>query len=307
MHIGNPVTWVFSQFSATEAIGSTPAATYFTTTDSGVPAMRRIGVDDIRTALRRGWSDTGAGRADLTVLWLIYPIMVAYIWAAVYYGQLVLLLLPVASGFALVGPLFAVGMYEMSRKRELSGEMHWLDGVSVLRSPSIWGIIGLGLSLMAAFAAWLVVATLIAQACLGPNIPTGLGFFTAAFTTWPGLLMLALGTAAGAVFAVLVLVISSVSFPLLLDRPATLGTAIRTSVQAVRLNPGPMALWGVIVALGLLLGSIPLFTGLIVVLPVLGHGTWHLYRAIVPRALNYKPLIVEHHDTGIRESRNPLI
>lgn len=284
MHIGNPVTWVFGQIGATEAIGSTPAKDYFTTTDSGAPLLRRIGTAEVWAALGHGWADTGRGRTYLTMLWLIYPIMAAYLWAADYYGQLIALLLPVASGFALVGPLFAVGMYEMSRKHELSGEMHWLDGLSVLRSPSIGRIAALGLGLIALFAAWLVVAVGIAQACLGPDIPTGLGFFTAALTTAPGWAMLGLDTLAGAVFAVLVLVISSVSFPLLLDRPATLGAAIRTSVQAVRLNTGAMALWGVVVAAGLVLGSIPVFAGLIVVLPILGHGTWHLYRAMVPRA-----------------------
>jgi uncharacterized membrane protein len=297
MHIGNPVTWVFSQFGATaEEIGSTPAREYFTTTDSGVPALRRIGAAEVWRALRLGWADTGKGRADLVILWLIYPVMALYLAAADYYGQLMLLLLPVASGFALVGPLFAVGMYEMSRQRELTGELHWTDGFNVLRSPSIGAIAGLGLALIAAFAAWLVVAVGIAVLCLGPDMPTGMGFFSAAFTTGPGLAMLGLGTAAGAVFAVLVLIISAVSFPLLLDRPATLGAAIRTSVQAVRLNPGAMALWGVVVALGLVLGSIPVFAGLIVVLPILGHGTWHLYRAMVPRVLSYAPLIVEHRE-----------
>jgi uncharacterized membrane protein len=280
--IGNPVTWVVQQFSATEVLGSAPPKEYFTTTDSGVPPLRRIGTGAVWRALREGWSDTGKGRADLVMLWLIYPVMALYLAAADYYGQLVLLLLPVASGFALVGPLFAVGMYEMSRQRELTGELHWMDGFKVLRSPSIGAIAGLGLGLIGLFAAWLAVATGIAQLCLGPDIPTGLGFFAAAFTTAPGWAMLALGTAAGAVFAVLVLVISSVSFPLLLDRPATLGAAIRTSVQAIRLNTAAMGLWGVMVALGLLLGSIPAFAGLIVVLPILGHGTWHLYRAMVP-------------------------
>lgn len=284
MHIGNPVTWVFGQIGAGQAIGSTPARDYFTTTDQGVPPMRRIGTADVWAALRQGWDDTGKGRADLVMLWLIYPIMALYLAAADFYGQLVMLLLPVASGFALVGPLFAIGMYEMSRQRELTGELHWMDGFKVLRSPSIGAIAGLGLGLIALFAAWLVVATMIAEACLGPNVPTGLGFFAAALTTAPGWAMIGLGTLAGAVFAVLVLVISSVSFPLLLDRPATLGAAIRTSVQAVRLNTSAMALWGVVVAAGLVLGSIPVFAGLIVVLPILGHGTWHLYRAMVPRS-----------------------
>ncbi len=284
MLINNPVTWVASQFSAAEALGSTPAQEYFASTNAGVPPLQRIGAGAVWGALRAGWADTSKGRADLVMLWLIYPVMAVYLAATDYYGQLVLLLLPVATGFALVGPLFAVGMYEMSRQHELTGELHWTDGFKVLRSPSIGAIAGLGLGLIALFAAWLAVAAGIARLSLGPDIPTGLGFFATAFGTAPGWAMLGLGTAAGGVFAVLVLVLSSVSFPLLLDRPATLGVAIRTSVHAVRLNTGAMALWGVVVALGLLLGSIPAFAGLIVVLPVLGHGTWHLYRAMVPPA-----------------------
>jgi uncharacterized membrane protein len=86
----------------------------------------------------------------------------------------------------------------------------------------------------------------------------------------------------GFLFAVLVLAISVVSLPLLLDRDITLGAAVRTSVRAVIANPGPMALWGIIVAGGLLVGSVPALVGLIIVMPVLGHATWHLYRKLVP-------------------------
>jgi uncharacterized membrane protein len=73
-----------------------------------------------------------------------------------------------------------------------------------------------------------------------------------------------------------------VSFPLLLDRDVGLYTAVATSVRAVVANPGPMAVWGLIVAGGLAIGSIPLLLGLILVMPVLGHATWHLYRKVVP-------------------------
>jgi len=86
----------------------------------------------------------------------------------------------------------------------------------------------------------------------------------------------------GFLFAVLVLAFSVVSFPLLLDRDVGLPTAVRTSIRAVAANPGPMALWGLIVAAGLVIGSIPAFLGLIIVIPLLGHATWHLYRKVVP-------------------------
>ena len=285
MHIRNPVEWVLAQFQATEMLGSTAPETYFSTTESGPPEVRRITLGDVLLALRRGWEDFAAARTDLIMLWLIYPVMAAYLVAADFYGQLIPLLFPVASGFALVGPLFAIGFYEMSRQRELTGQMHWRDAFGVLRSPAIGAIAGMGLTLVALFIAWLAVAELIYSATLGPQPPAGwMSFFTAVFTTTKGWEMIVLGISTGAVFAVLVLVIASISFPLLLDRPATLGVAIRTSVAAVRRNPLPLALWGAIVAAGLVLGTIPVFVGLIVVLPVLGHGTWHLYRAMVPRA-----------------------
>lgn len=285
MHIRNPVEWVLAQFQATEMLGSTAPETYFSTTESGPPKVRRITLGDTVLALRRGWEDFAAARTDLIMLWLIYPVMAAYLVAASFNGQLIPLLFPVASGFALVGPLFAIGFYEMSRQRELTGQMHWRDAFGVLRSPAIGAIAGMGLTLVALFIAWLAVAELIYSATLGPQPPAGwMSFFTAVFTTTKGWEMIVLGISTGAVFAVLVLVIASISFPLLLDRPATLGVAIRTSVAAVRRNPFPLALWGAIVTAGLVLGTIPVFVGLIVVLPVLGHGTWHLYRAMVPRA-----------------------
>jgi uncharacterized membrane protein len=95
--------------------------------------------------------------------------------------------------------------------------------------------------------------------------------------------MIVVGVGVGFFFALLVLVISVVSFPLLLDQDVGLGTAISTSVHTVIVNPGPMAIWGLIITGGLVIGSIPLFLGLIIVMPVLGHATWHLYRKVVPR------------------------
>jgi len=103
------------------------------------------------------------------------------------------------------------------------------------------------------------------------------------FTTEAGWALIVVGVGVGFLFAVVALVISVVSFPLLLDREVGLGTAVWTSIRAVMVNPVPMAVWGLIVASGLMIGSIPLFLGLIIVMPVLGHATWHLYRKVVPR------------------------
>ena len=138
--------------------------------------------------------------------------------------------------------------------------------------------------LIALFMLWLVVAQIIYVVTLGPQPPASVaGFISEVFTTSAGWTMIVVGIGAGFLFALLVLAVSVVSFPLLLDRNVGIGTAISTSMRAVSANPGVMALWGLIVACGLVIGSIPLFVGLVVVLPVLGHATWHLYRKVVPR------------------------
>src|SRR2546429_21865 len=117
---------------------------------------------------------------------------------------------------------------------------------------------------------------------LGPGPPASLSSFVAdVFGTGAGWAMIVVGIGAGFLFACLAFAISVVSFPLMLDRDAALRAAIGTSLRAIAENPGPMALWGFIVAAGLVLGSIPVLLGLIVVLPVLGHATWHLYRKVV--------------------------
>jgi len=117
---------------------------------------------------------------------------------------------------------------------------------------------------------------------LGPTPPVTAGAFAdALFTTSGGWALIIVGCGVGFFFALFAMSISVVSFPLLLDKDVGIDTAVRTSIRAVKMNPGPMAAWGLIVAGGLVLGSIPLFLGLIVVMPVLGHATWHLYRKLV--------------------------
>ena len=247
-------------------------------------AVRRIGVADLWDALARGLADFEANRTDVIFLCVIYPVIGLVLGRLASGYGLLPLLFPLASGFALVGPFAAVGLNEISRRREQGSDVRWVDAFGVLRSPSIGAILLLGLMLIALFLLWLVVAQIIYVVTLGPQPPSSVtGFISEVFTTNAGWTMIVVGIGAGFLFALLVLAVSVVSFPLLLDRNVGIGTAISTSARAVSANPGVMALWGLIVACGLVIGSVPLFVGLVVVLPVLGHATWHLYRKVVPR------------------------
>jgi uncharacterized membrane protein len=287
MTIRNPIEWSLDQLKLAALAGQTAGRAVAETQEgagSVVPTARRIEVADLRDALARGLDDFAAYRTDVIFLCVIYPVMGLVLGRLASEYELLPLLFPLASGFALVGPFAAVGLYELSRRREQGTHVAWPDAFTVARSPAFGKILVLGLLLVAIFLLWLAAAYLIYAVTLGPEPPASIASFASdVLTTAAGWALIVVGIGAGFLFALLVLVIGVVSFPLLLDRDVTLGAAVRTSARAAALNPGPMAVWGLIVAAGLVIGSIPLLLGLVVVVPVLGHATWHLYRKVVPR------------------------
>jgi uncharacterized membrane protein len=279
--IGNPLSWTMG------ALGS--AASYATdvATNAGAdpnvrPETRPLTTGDLRQALRKGWQDLEAMRSDVLFACMLYPAMGAVLLGLASQGNLTHLLFPVLSGFALVGPVAALGLYELSRRREAGAEVSWGAMFDVLRNPRFPRILMLSLFNGVIFMAWLLIADAIHAATLGSEQPDSImALVTAALMTPAGWVMTVIGTAIGFVLAAAVLAISVISFPLLLDRNVTLPVAVLTSVQVARENPVVIATWGLIVAGGLVLGILPLLLGLVVVLPVLGHATWHLYRAAV--------------------------
>jgi uncharacterized membrane protein len=252
--------------------------------DAGVslPHIRHIGMADIRAALANGFDDFWAMPSHILFLGLIYPV-VGFILFRLAFGYDVLsLLFPLIAGFALIGPVASTGLYELSRRREQGLEVSWAHAFAVLRSPAIRSIAALGAMLLAFFIGWLYTAQALYQALFGDIPPRSLHeFATQILTTPSGWTLIVIGNLIGFVYAATVLVLSVVSFPMLVDRPVGVGVAVQTSVRAVLANPVPMAAWGLIVAAGLIIGSLPFLIGLALIMPILGHATWHLYRRVV--------------------------
>ncbi len=244
--------------------------------------VRRIGMSNLIDALRLGVKDFNAMPTHAMFLCVIYPV-VGLLTARLAFGYSVLpLLYPLVTGFALVGPLAALGLYELSRRREAGLETSVTHALDVVQSSSIGAIIALGLLLMGIFVLWIAAANALYIANFGYASPSSVeGFIKDVLTTRPGWNLIVFGNAIGFVFAVLVLTVSAVSFPLLLDRDVGAAVALSTSIRVVLRNPVTMAAWGVIVAALLFIGALPLFIGLTVVMPILGHATWHLYRRAV--------------------------
>jgi len=265
------VTSAFHVYFGPEALASTPQ-------------VRRIGPDDCFSALKEGLDDFFSMPTYPVFVGLFYAVAGIALFAMTSLGNALHLAFPFAAGFALVGPFVAIGLYEMSRRRERGLAVRGRDAFTVLRSPALPSILAFGLLLVAIFAAWIFASELIYVWLYGPNPPAGaIPFLQDVLSTGRGWTLIVLGVLVGFCFAAVTLAISVVSFPLMLDRHLGLAPALEASLRVTRANPLAVAFWGLIVAVALVLGSLPLFFGLAVVLPVLGHATWRLYRKAIER------------------------
>jgi len=253
--------------------------------------IRTIGLSDLHEALKLGWEDFKEVPSHAVILCVIYPVLGLVLARAVFGYSVVPLLFPLAAGFALVGPFAALGLYELSRRREQGGEASAWDAFEVLRSPSFSAMLGLGTLLLALFVTWVATAQAIYITLFGYGGATDFQeFMQRVFTTPEGWLLTVIGCGVGFLFALVALCISVVSFPLMLDRHVGALEAMVTSLRVAGRNPLPIAMWGLIVAALLVVGSLPAFLGLAVVIPLLGHATWHLYRKVIAIDPNARPI-----------------
>lgn len=278
--IGNPLSW-----AAQNIADASNHVTHSVEHMNGVeapPKLRRLNYSDLNVALRKGYEDFCAARTEVMMLVIFYPIVGLILIGMALNMALVPLLFPLVMGFAFLGPVAAVGLYEISRRREAGEEVNFAMALGALGAPSFGGIVVIALYLLGLFLTWMMAAWGIYLATLGPAIPESLmSFMQDTLTTPAGWSMIAIGGTIGFVFAVVTLATTVISVPMLLDRQVGVAVAVGCSIQLVRDNPGVMLRWGAIVLGCLVLGAIPLLLGLIVALPILGHATWHLYRRAV--------------------------
>jgi uncharacterized membrane protein len=246
------------------------------------PVIHPLSVSDLTNVLKAGADDFVAKPSHGVFITLIYG-LIALFTALIGLGENLLpLLFPLLAGSAIIGPLAASGLYELSRRREQGLDYSWHHVFDVIHAPSRWGIAIMGCGLAVLFAAWLMSAQLLYAAFMpGLQPESFLAMWQQVFSSSASWSLLIIGSAIGFVYSVVVYVATVVSLPMMLHHKVSLGKAILTSLRAVQQNWPAMAAWYCIVVTMMIVGAIPLFLGLAVVAPILGHATWHLYRKTV--------------------------
>jgi uncharacterized membrane protein len=231
--------------------------------------------------LAAGWRDMWAVPQVSLAYGALFAIVSALLAAGLLAGGLESLILALAGGFLLIGPIAAVGLYETSR-RLAEGESVTLADVSrsMLSAPGQLGFFGAILTF--AYFVWIELASLLFMLFLGSKpLPPASEFVPTLLFTASGLGLLIVGTIVGGLVAAMVFAVSAVSVPLMTVRRIDAVTAMQTSLEAVRLNPQPMALWAGLIAGFMALGLATVFVGLVIVFPLIGHATWHAFRDLV--------------------------
>ncbi len=251
-----------------------------TTTASAAPIVAdKLTAADLRAALGAGLRDFLACPLYGLFFGAIYVVTGLAVAYALFWRGEAGWLVPVTAGFPLIAPFAAVGLYEVSRRRELGEPIGWGAVLGALRGRGDEQLLMMGGFVFVAFSFWVIIAHAIFSIFMAES---GIGGESLAiFQTRAGLWMLVVGTAVGALLAWGFYCITVISLPMLVDRDVDFITAIVASIRAVRANTGVMLAWAVIIAVTLFAAMIPLFIGLLIVLPVLGHATWHLYRRAV--------------------------
>ncbi|WP_425305385.1 DUF2189 domain-containing protein [Chthonobacter albigriseus] len=256
------------------------------TTPYRMPTVRMLGTEDIRAALLAGAEDFRRAPQYGLFFGGLYAAGGILLVLAVTSLHMPWLAYPLAAGFALLGPFVAVGLYEVSRRLETGLPLGWGPVLGAAYAQSGKQLAGMAFITLFIFLIWMYQVRLLMALFLGGQSFTTLpGFITVVFTTFDGWMFLAVGHVIGAALSIFVFSLTVVWFPLLLDRDTDVVTAMITSVKTVVTSPVPMIGWAVIVVAALILSAVPIFLGLAITLPILGHTTWHLYRrAVAPDA-----------------------
>jgi uncharacterized membrane protein len=244
--------------------------------------IRTIGLNDLWQALKEGYDDFNAMPTLGVFLTVLYPLFALLLTLFLVGKNMLYLAFPMVAGLTLIGPAVSVFLFEMSRRRERGLDVRWRSAFDFVHTASFAPLLALSLLMMLLYLAWLFMAQFLYFGMFADDAPASASdFITQLVTTRRGVGLMFYGVLLGFLFAVAALAMSVVAFPLLLDKPVTAATAVATSIRAVAANSMVMAVWGVIVVALLAAGAIVFLLGLAVVLPILGHSTWHLYRKVV--------------------------
>lgn len=235
---------------------------------------------DLRAALAAGWTDFKA----MPIYGLFFAAFYMLGGLALYFGMIangqVVWFIAIAAGFPLFAPFAALGIYEVSRRREAGLDVGWASVLTALKGRGNGQLALMAVTVLIIFGFWVIIARgmfaiffsqgRIAEETLGMLL------------TFNGITMMVVGSIVGLLIALALFTITVISLPMLLDRDVDFVTAMITSTEVVRINREVMLQWAAFIAVVLFLSMIPIFVGLLIALPVLGHATWHLYRRALP-------------------------